>query len=292
MPEPGSVGAETLGGLLAEARALLAAGGIDSASLEARLLVEHFSETTRTDAVRDPDMVIRPETAAAVRRAVERRLAGAPVHRILGWREFYGLPLRLSPETLEPRGDTEVLVDLALPFVRRIAASRGVCRMIDLGTGTGAIALALLHAEPLSQAIGVDISEDALATAAFNADMTGVSDRFEALRSDWFDRVEGKFDLIVSNPPYIPSADLPGLQREVRDHDPRRALDGGPDGLDAYRVIAGESHRYLDTHGWIAVEIGYDQKIAVTGLFEDAGYRLVGEADDLGGRHRALAFER
>lgn len=284
--------ASTLGSLLAETRTRLAASGIESAALEARLLVEHFTGTFRIDAIREPNRLLKPDAVAAVEDAAARRLAGEPVHRIIGRREFYGLPLKLSPETLEPRPDTEILVDLVLPFVRRIAASEGACRILDLGTGTGAIALALLDREPKARAVGVDISADALATASTNADMLGASDRFEALQSDWFDKVEGRFHLIVSNPPYIPSGDLESLQAEVRDFDPRRALDGGADGLDAYRVIAAGARNHLLEGARVAVEIGFDQKAKVTTLFENAGYRLVDQARDLAGHDRALVFQR
>lgn len=285
-------GPTTLRRLLAETRARFAAAGIDNAALDARLLVEHFTGTSRIDAVREPYRPVGRDSITAVECAVARRVSGEPVHRIIGFREFYGLPLKLSPETLEPRPDTEVLVDLVLPFVRRIAASEGACRILDLGTGTGAIALALLSAAPGAHAVGVDISADALATAAANADMLGLGDRFDALRSDWFDRIEGRFHLIVSNPPYIPSGGVAALQAEVRDFDPRRALDGGADGLDAYRSIAAGAMDHLFDGALVAVEIGYDQKAEVTELFERAGYRLVKHARDLAGHDRALVFQR
>jgi release factor glutamine methyltransferase len=281
-----------LAALLAESRASLTKAGIEDAKLDARLIVEHFSGTSRADAIGRPDMPVDAEAVAAVRAAVARRAAGEPVHRILGFREFYGLKLCLSPETLEPRPDTETLVDAVLPWLRRIAAREGKCRILDLGTGTGAIALALLSELPEATAIGADISADALATAERNALENGLSARFRAVRSDWFEKISGTFHAIVANPPYIPSNELETLQGEVRDFDPARALDGGPDGLDAYRKIAYQAKAYLDTAGRLAVEIGDKQKQEVTGLFEAAGFRLVDAKQDLGGRDRVLVFER
>lgn len=274
------------------ARRRLAAAGISDAGLDARLIVEHLTATTRTDAVLRPDAPVPAETAHAVEAALDRRIAGEPVHRILGFREFYGMRLGLSPETLEPRPDTETLVDALLPFVRDTAAREGVCRILDLGTGTGAIALALLAQEPHAVATGVDVSEDALATAAANAASLGVAERFTAKKSDWFAGITGRYHLIVSNPPYIPSSEIEDLQHEVRNFDPRRALDGGPDGLEPYRAIASGSARHLEEGGCVGLEIGHDQRRDVTELFEQAGYDLIAQHKDLGGNDRVLVFRR
>jgi release factor glutamine methyltransferase len=272
------------------ARARLAAAGIDDAALDARLLVEHFSGTSRTDAIVDPERSIAANAVAAIDQALERRILGEPVHRILGFREFYGLRLALSSETLEPRPDTETLVDALLPFVKAIAARGGNCRIVDLGTGTGAIALALLSAEPRAKATGVDISEDALATAQANANALGFSDRFTATRSDWFGGISGRYHVIASNPPYIASDEIETLQTEVRAFDPLRALDGGSDGLEAYRIIASQSAGHLEPGGVVGVEIGNTQKVDVTRLFEDAGFTALQALCDLGGNDRVLVF--
>jgi release factor glutamine methyltransferase len=223
---------------------------------------------------------------------VARRAAGEPVHRILGFREFYGLKLFLSPETLEPRPDTETLVDAVLPFLRQTAAREGACRVLDLGTGTGAIALALLAEVPQATAVGVDISADALSTASRNARENGLSGRFQAVHSDWFENISGTFHAIVANPPYIPANELQTLQSEVRNFDPARALDGGADGLDAYRTIAGQAKAYLDATGRLAVEIGHTQKEDVSRLFEAAGFQVVEARKDLAGHERVLVFQR
>jgi release factor glutamine methyltransferase len=282
----------SLAQLLASSRSLLAKAGIPDAALDARLIVEHFSATSRADAISAPDRIVAVDAVMAIDAALGRRITGEPVHRILGFREFYGLQLALSAETLEPRPDTEVLVDALLPFLRDVAAREGGCRIIDLGTGTGAIALALLSEVPLATATGVDLSEDALATARGNAERLGLGARFSVQKSDWFAEIHGKFHAIAANPPYIPTNDLLSLQREVRNFDPARALDGGADGLDAYRVIAKQAENYLEPSGRIALEIGHTQKEAVTRLFEAAGYRAVEARSDLAGHDRVLVFQR
>ena len=260
--------------------------------LDARLLVEHFSGTTRTDAIANPERAVAPDVVKAVDAALARRIAGEPVHRILGFRDFYGLRLSLSAETLEPRPDTETLVDAVLPFVRDTVALKGSCAILDLGTGTGAIALALLAVVPAATAIGVDVSSDALATATRNAGALGFARRFSALESDWFEKVSGRYDAIVSNPPYILASDIADLQKEVRDFDPPRALDGGADGLDAYRVLAMSAARYLEPDGIVAVEIGSTQNAQVTGLFVSADFDPVEARRDLSGNDRVLVFRR
>jgi release factor glutamine methyltransferase len=282
----------TLADLLRSARTRLAASGATDAQLDGRTLVERLTGTTRLDAISRPDTPIDAAAADKVLRAIDRRAAGEPVHRILGAREFYGLSLALSPDTLEPRPDTEALVELALPHAQATASATGGCRILDLGTGTGAIALALLSAVPQASAVLTDISPGALATAGANAHQLGLSDRTEALPSDWFAAVTGIFDLIVSNPPYIPTGEIAGLEPDVREHDPHRALDGGDDGLDPYRVIASRSSAHLAPGGHVAVEIGAGQKPDVVALFENAGFALVESRHDLGGHERALLFAR
>ncbi|RWC44636.1 MAG: peptide chain release factor N(5)-glutamine methyltransferase [Mesorhizobium sp.] len=283
---------DTLGPLLREARDRLVVAGVADPVLDARLIVEHFSGTTRTQAIADPERRIDAGIVAEINAAVRRRAGGEPVHRILGYREFYGLRLSLSPETLEPRPDTETLVEAILPFVEAIAARESACRILDLGTGTGAIALALLSAVPTANATGVDLSAGALATASRNAGQLGLAGRFTALQSNWFEKVSGRYHVIAANPPYIPSEDIGNLQDEVRNFDPRLALDGGADGLNPYRTIAAEAARFLETEGRIVVEIGHTQRNEVCEIFAAAGYVPGGAFRDLGGNDRVLVFER
>lgn len=280
----------TLASLLLLARKQLDDAGMDGAALDARLIVEHFSRTSRTDAIARPDLPITPDMSAAVEAALDRRLAGEPVHRILGFREFYGLKLALSPDTLEPRPDTETLVDAVLPFARAAVLRQGSCRILDLGTGTGAIALALLSEVPEATATGTDISDGALATATTNALSLGLGARFSASKSSWFGEISGRYDVIVSNPPYIPSRDIEFLQREVRDFDPRRALDGGEDGLDPYRIIANGADAFLNHGGIVAVEIGSTQNADVAQLFSKEGWQFSKAEKDLSGNDRMLVF--
>jgi release factor glutamine methyltransferase len=284
--------AETLGGLIRQARQALASARVADAALDSRLIVEALTGTTRAEAIADPDRPIAAAKANAVADAVRRRLAGEPVHRILGFRAFHGLTLALSPDTLEPRPDTETLVDAVLPFVRATAGRLGRCRILDLGTGSGAIALALLKEVPGAAAEGVDISPGALATAATNAAAAGLGGRFRPLHSHWYSATEGRYHLIVANPPYIRSEELASLQPEVRLHDPVQALDGGHDGLDAFREIASGADAHLEPGGKIALEIGHDQKMDVSALFERAGFSLAEAVQDLSGHTRALLFSR
>jgi release factor glutamine methyltransferase len=284
--------AMTLSAVLALARRQLAEGAIDDPGLEARMIVEHFSLTERRDAITSPDGVVPAGRVALIEAAVSRRLAGEPVHRIFGWRDFYGLRLKLSPDTLEPRPDTEALVDAVLPLLRETVGRQRRCRVLDVGTGTGAIALAIAAELPAAVVTATDISVGALATAAENAAHNGLSERVTFVRSDWFSAIHGKFHAIVSNPPYIPSSAIGGLQAEVRLHDPHRALDGGADGLEAYRTIAQGAAERLEDGGVVAVEIGDGQRRDVNRIFAEAGYELASAHRDLAGTDRALIFRR
>ncbi|MDW6026347.1 peptide chain release factor N(5)-glutamine methyltransferase [Mesorhizobium sp. BAC0120] len=287
---PKTEGAATLAAVLAEARRRLAAGDMDDPALEARMIVEHFTGTARKDAIATPERSVSAGEIANIDDAVNRRLAGEPVHRIFGWREFYGLRLKLSPDTLEPRPDTETLVDAVLPFVRETVRREGHCRVLDLGTGTGAIGLAIAAQVPEVIVTATDISAGSLATATGNAARLGLAARFIPRVSDWFSAVDGKFHAIVSNPPYIEAGAIAGLQLEVRLHDPVRALDGGADGLDAYRAIAAGAPEHLDENAIIAVEVGEGQGRDVALIFSEAGFRMASAHRDLAGTERALVF--
>lgn len=282
----------TLGAVVAEVRAALDGAGIADPAIETRILVGGLLSLSTTEVFTQADRVVTAEEQARIGEALARRLRHEPVHRILGHREFHGLDLALSPDTLEPRPDTEVLVDAVLPHVRRLAAEKGTVRILDIGTGTGAIALALLKECPQARALGSDIAPGALQTAEANAHMFGLGDRFETRHSAWFERIDERFDIIVSNPPYIPSDVVERLEPEVRDYDPRRALDGGKDGLVAYRAIAQSAAQHLAAGGLIGLEIGYDQRESVTQLFERSGFLLLEWHRDYGGNDRVLLFNR
>jgi release factor glutamine methyltransferase len=217
-----------------------------------------------------------------------RRLAREPVGRILGAREFWGLPFELSPETLEPRPDSETVVAAALGCF----ADRGApLRVLDLGTGSGILLVALLHELPGAWGVGADRSHAALTTARRNAWRNGVGERAAFVAGDWSDALAGRFDLIVSNPPYIPTADIAALSPEVRDHDPRAALDGGRDGLAAYRAILADVERLMAARSVLVVETGAGQAQSVTELASAHGFRVHAIANDLSGRSRAVVAE-
>ena len=234
--------------------------------------------------------IVSDKDAERIRDAIVRRAAHEPVHRILGSREFYGLTLGMSEDTLEPRPDSEMIVEGLIPFAQKFVAEKGSCHLIDLGTGTGAICLALLGAVPEATGVGSDLSAGAVEMAKANAERNGLSERFAGVESDWFAGIVGKFDIIVSNPPYIRTDVVASLAPEVRDHDPALALDGGADGLDAYRTIAEHAARHLAEDGIVGVEIGYDQLQVVGALFEDQGFRVIDRVKDLGGNDRAILF--
>jgi release factor glutamine methyltransferase len=216
-------------------------------------------------------------------------LAGEPVGRILGHREFWGLSFALGPETLEPRPDSETIVEAALALVDERWGRDAPLRVADLGTGTGCLLVALLSELPAAYGIGLDISAGAVSTARDNAVRNGVGARGGFAVGDWTASLaEAGFDLVVSNPPYIPSGDCAGLAREVVEHDPIAALDGGTDGFDAYRAILGGAARILKPKGGLVLELGIGQCDAVAALATERGL-IAGETRrDLGGIARAL----
>nr|WP_252193256.1 peptide chain release factor N(5)-glutamine methyltransferase [Rhizobium sp. CSW-27] len=278
--------------VLALSRARLAEAGLADAATDARVLLAGLLDLSPTEILLQADRPVAADDRARIDAAVARRIKREPVHRILGMRDFHSVRLALSPDTLEPRPDTEILVEAMLEPARRIIARKGSARLLDLGTGTGAIALALLKEIPELQAVGADLAPGALETARRNADLNGVADRFSTVETCWFDCIEGRFDIIVSNPPYITRDVIAELEPDVRHYDPILALDGGPDGLDAYRAIASGIDNFLDEDGWIGLEIGFDQKQTVTALFSDAGYTLTDAFRDYGGQDRVLVFSR
>ncbi|WP_336487159.1 peptide chain release factor N(5)-glutamine methyltransferase [Methylobacterium nigriterrae] len=262
------------------------------AASDARFLLLHALGLCATDLVLRGDAPIGRPGAQALSDALARRIAGEPVARIAGAWEFWGLPFHLSPATLVPRPDTETLVEAALAA---IGDRDRPLRILDLGTGSGCILVALLTELPRAFGIGLDRSFAALRTARSNAALNGVAGRAAFLNADWCASLGGPFDLIVSNPPYIARAVIPGLSREVRLHDPIEALDGGADGLDAYRrILAGIAAppHLLVKDGVLALEIGFDQAALVSDLGRSAGFADVRVGRDLAGHDRVVVLRR
>ncbi len=267
------------------AQARLKAAGIDSPSIDARLLLEASTGAGRVDILTDPYRVVDADKIAALDAMIERRLKREPVSRILGKKGFWKIMLNVTPDVLSPRPDTETLLDV---IVRAFPPHRAF-EMVDLGTGSGAILLATLMERAGARGVGTDISTEAIAVARENAANLDLNGRCTFIRTDWAAGfADDSFDLVVSNPPYIPTGDIPGLDPEVREHDPHLALDGGPDGLQPYRDLAPEIARILRPEGVFAVEIGWDQGEAVKALFEAAGFTGVKVVKDLGDRDRVV----
>ncbi len=265
------------------------AAGIDNPDLDARLLVSAATGLDLTRLIVETGRALTANEAKTLDAFAERRIAGEPIARILGEQEFWGLRLSLAPATLIPRPDTETVVEAALDCVRAMRIDGKRYRVADLGTGSGAILLALLTELPNATGIGTDLSEETLAIARANAERHGLTDRAAFVASDYASALEGPFDLVVSNPPYIRSADIASLAVEVRAHDPHLALDGGTDGLDAYRTITRQAAGILKPGGALVVEIGIGQEGDVTQLMTAAGLILAGPGRaDLAGITRAV----
>ncbi len=269
--------------------ALLHDNGIETPALDGRLLLGAVLDLDLTGLIAAADRILTGDEAARVSLLARRRLGGEPVARILGHKEFWGLPLALSPATLVPRPDTETIIEAALEILRGEQRLQAPLRIADIGTGSGAILLALLSELPNAIGTGTDIAVEALTTARHNAQEVGLSERSFFIACDYASGAHGPFDLIVSNPPYIPSGEIAGLSIEVREHDPRLALDGGADGLDAYRAIIPAAFALLSAGGLLIVEVGQGQHAAVAELMAAAGFTLQdAPKTDLGGVVRAV----
>ncbi|KQZ31430.1 peptide chain release factor N(5)-glutamine methyltransferase [Caulobacter sp. Root1472] len=258
---------------------------IDQPAIDARLLLEVAADVTRTDIITDPYRVLTEAQMATLDDFLNRRARREPVSHIIGRKGFWKILLQVNKHVLTPRPETEVIVDEVL----KAFPEQMPFNMLDLGVGSGTILLAVLAERPAAKGLGIDVSEEALAVARENAANLDLAGRTALLRGDWTNGLgDDSFDLVVSNPPYIATEVIDTLEPEVRDHEPRLALDGGPDGLDAYRVLAGEILRVLKPGAMFAVEIGYDQSQAVEDLFRQAGAQNVRTIKDLSVNDRVV----
>lgn len=277
----------SLGQAHTAAARLLREARIETPELDARLLLCHAAGLTHEAYVAGLDDALAPDAAARFGTYVERRLAGELVSRIIGFREFYGRPFCIDQSTLDPRPDTETLIEATLAMVDCEAP----LDILDLGTGSGCILVTLLAELPKVIGLGIDKSLPALEIARANAQILGVGDRANFVAGDWLEPIDGTFDLVVANPPYLSVADMAALSPEVRDHDPKAALDGGRDGLSAYRRIAPQLRKALRPGGFALFEVGQDQAQAVLRLLAESGLE-VGEGQnlwrDLAGRPRVV----
>ena len=263
--------------------------GLDAPELDARLLVGHALALDHAALAAQSDRVLAADEADAIAALAARRLAREPVARILGRKEFWGRSLSLNAETLVPRPESETVVEAALAALR--GRHDAPLRIVDLGTGSGALLLALVSELPVAHGIGTDISPAALGCARANAAALGLAGRAAFVACDYGAAISAPVDLLVSNPPYVARADIAALQPEVRDFDPRRALDGGPDGLAGYRAIASQVRRLLAPDGVLVLELGAGQLATVRAIFAAAGLALAAERHDLSGVVRALVLQ-
>lgn len=267
---------------------LLSHSGIESADSDARMLVLAAAGRTRSDLILKPAERLDEAAGKALAGYVARRISGEPPTRILGARAFWTLDLRVTPDVLDPRPDSETIVRAALDATA--ARQHDALRVLDLGTGSGALLLAILSERPNATGVGVDLSPGACAIARENAERNGLADRTTIQQGCWTDELTERFDLIVSNPPYIESAAIPDLSEEVRRHDPGLALNGGVDGLAAYRDIVVRLPAVLATDGVAVLELGIGQGADVAGLAAHAGLIVRGFQADLAGIDRALVL--
>ena len=267
---------------------MLRQAGIESPDTDARLLIGHALGLDRTALMTNGDRPLHADEIATIDALAARRLRHEPASRILGRKEFWSLPLDVSDAVLVPRPDTETVVEAALDYIERENLRLASLRLLDIGTGSGALLLALLTELRNAEGVATDISPAAIDVARGNAERLGLSPRCTFVVCDIAAGVTGLFDLIVSNPPYIAHVDIGTLEPEVRDYDPVLALDGGIDGLDAYRAIASQAIHLLAPGGRLIVELGAGQERAVRDLFTRAGLTVIGVRADLAGIPRAL----
>lgn len=259
-------------------------GGIDTANLDARVLIEAVTGLTATDMARAPERGLSAPEIDCLRDYQAQRLEGKPVSKIIGQREFWGRLFQVNEHVLDPRPDSETLVEAALAHLPEAQAFQ----LLDLGTGSGCLLLTLLAERAQGQGLGVDVSEPALVVAKANSQSLDLQARARFASSHWLESVAGRFDMIVSNPPYISDAEMASLDKNVLDYDPHLALKGGGDGMDPYRHICAKAQDHLQADGWLLFEIGATQGAAVGEILRQAGFSQVQVLPDLAGRDRVV----
>jgi release factor glutamine methyltransferase len=275
---------QNLGALYKEIKTIFKNAGFGTPELDAKLLISFALGGSPNDVLLKPDTLVT--TNAVLNDAVARRLQHEPVSKIIGMRGFYGLEFEVNANVLDPRADTETIVDTARQFMNQQT------KILDICTGTGCIPLALLSVFSNATALAVDISDDALSIAQRNAVRLGYDARITFKQSDWLENVEGVFDLITCNPPYIPTADIESLDKTVRDYDPILALDGGDDGLNPYRILFPQILNFLKMDGTALFEIGINQAHDVSRIAADAGLYVTKIVRDLGGIERVVCVQK
>jgi release factor glutamine methyltransferase len=283
-------GSERVAALLTRATRALAAAGVETPGLDARRLLQAAAGMTAAQLIAAPDAPLAVAAQRSFAEMLRRRAAREPVSRILGEREFYGRTFSITPAVLDPRPDSETLIEAALELVDETGGRKRPLRILDVGTGSGCLIVTLLAECPRATGVGVDINAEALKVAAENARRHGVLKRMYGGLSDGLDDIDGRYDLLVCNPPYIPTGEIAGLSPEVREHDPRLALDGGADGLEVFRkVIPGLAR--LVPGGWALFEVGAGQADAVAQLLRNSIPGTPRYWPDLTGRIRCVAME-
>ncbi|MFN4087981.1 MAG: peptide chain release factor N(5)-glutamine methyltransferase [Alphaproteobacteria bacterium] len=275
----------SLGEAVAQAAARLAAAGVGAPRREARLIVALAAGLEQQTVLGWPERALPPQAGRSLDELVGRRCSGEPLSRLRGQREFWSMMFRLGPDTLDPRPDTETLIEATLA---RLPDRNRPFRVLDLGTGSGCILLALLRELPSARGVGLDLAPGACAVARVNAEAMGLASRAAFVASDWARCLRGGFDIVVSNPPYVPDGDISNLDPAVARFDPLRALAGGPDGLSAYRIIVADLPRLLGRGGLAAFEVGAGQAGAVAALLAGAGMGAISTRRDLAGIERCV----
>jgi release factor glutamine methyltransferase len=287
--------AETVEYAFVELRRRFYRARIETADLDARLILQHSLKISHVDFIARPGLPVTAGSRQAIMDLAARREAGEPVSRLFGEREFYGLGFFVTRYTFDHRPDTETLVEAALDAARARLSGLEHLRILELGTGTGAVIVSLLASLRHAEGTAVDICPHAIAVARRNAVRHTVAERLSFHRGSWFEGLSGTYDMILANPPYLSADDISGLASAVADHDPLIALDGGSDGLGAYRQIGQTAWRFMSAGGLLLVEIGYGQKDAVIDLMSAYGYRspdgFTSIRCDLRGIERTVAFE-